>query len=493
MATYGTVTTNVPSVYTQRQIVFQWYQQSQDANNNRTTISWTLKGGGSSTSGIRCSQFKVKISGVEAYYSDAVVTLYNDTGISSGTWTIYHDSTGAASMSVYVEGAIGQTDGSYVVNSFASETFQLETIDRNVTVTQEILARTETTVRIQWRSNKVCDRVWYSIDDGATWSNPLSYSADTGWFDIAETLYPGAVYPIKVRVRAAASGYIVQSAAMLVRMYDYPYCADMPTFYIGSPFTLTIYNPMGRTVAVTFIADDDTEILPSYTTQGTSLAWTVTSAFSTALYNSIPTKSTGVYKIKCVYTDAGGVTHTDTRGSATSLYNIVANDCLPIIGTVAYEDTNSTVIALTQNNQDIVRNRSLVRYSASGISALHGATITGVSVTVNGNTHALTYAQGSATGGTWTINSASNVEAVFAATDSRGTTVTKSIEITIINWTAPTAIIALSRHDNFYTATDIRVDASYASINGNNQIHKTLLKQQRGFFPLWDETDSLPI
>ena len=144
--------------------------------------------------------------------------------------------------------------------------------------------------------------------------------------------------------------------------------------------------------------------------------------------------------------------------------------CLPSIGSVAYQDTNSTTIALTGNNQDIVRSHSVVQFSASSLSAQKSATVVSCSVKVNGNTYNLTLSGSSATGGNATINSGMSLEAVFTVTDSRGLTATKSITVNMLDWYIPSAIISLHRQNNYYSETDFLVDADFASINGNNAV-----------------------
>ena len=53
-------------------------------------------------------------------------------------------------------------------------------------------------------------------------------------------------------------------------------------------------------------------------------------------------------------------------------------------------------------------------------------------------------------------------------TDSRGYTATITLKVQVLNWTAPTAIITLKRHNNYYSETDLKVDSNYASEIANN-------------------------
>jgi predicted outer membrane repeat protein len=249
---------------------------------------------------------------------------------------------------------------------------------------------------------------------------------------------------------------------MSVTTYAYPYATTMPNFTIGEQVTIGLYNPLGRTVTVNMIGADDSQI-SNDTVSGTSVVGFTHEVLVSRLYTSIPNSKSGTYKVKVTY---GTNISTKTGGT----YSVNANVCAPSIGSVAYQDTNSQTIALTGNNQDIVQNKSTPSYTASGLSALNGATISACSVSVNGTTINLTVSGNSATGTGGVIDSGQDIQAVFTVTDSRGLTATKSVTISMLDWITPSAIVTLARQDNFYTETDLTVDARFSSINGNNQI-----------------------
>ena len=69
---------------------------------------------------------------------------------------------------------------------------------------------------------------------------------------------------------------------------------------------------------------------------------------------------------------------------------------------------------------------------------------------------------------------------MFTVTDTRGLTGKKPMTINMLDWSAPSAIITLQRQSNFYTETDLTVDADFASINGNNQITITYQATKKG-------------
>jgi hypothetical protein len=63
-----------------------------------------------------------------------------------------------------------------------------------------------------------------------------------------------------------------------------------------------------------------------------------------------------------------------------------------------------------------------------------------------------------------------DVTATATITDSRGITATKDVTITMLAWSLPTAIITMQRQNNFYSETDITVDADYPSVDSKNWV-----------------------
>lgn len=331
----------------------------------------------------------------------------------------------------------------------------------NATVNQILIEKTETTVKIKWVSDSIIDYIWYSTDNGTNWSGIDVPDDSQGQYTISGLL-ADTTYNIKTRVRKKDTQQTTDSVALSVTTYDYPYATSMPDFVIGSEVSLNIFNPLKRQVTVTLLGADNSEISSVITTNTTVQGFNDSSSVN-ALYSSIPSAKSGSYKVKVVYG-----TNIDIKTGRT--YRVNENVCAPAIGSVSYSDTNSTIIALTGNNQDIVQNKSLVAYSASGLSAKKSASIVSCTVSINGTSHNLTVSGTGATGGSWAVDSASSIPAIFTVTDSRGLSVQKSVTLNMLKYAEPTAIITLQRHENIDSATDLKADAEYSSINGNNQI-----------------------
>lgn len=138
--------------------------------------------------------------------------------------------------------------------------------------------------------------------------------------------------------------------------------------------------------------------------------------------------------------------------------------------TVTYEDTNPDTIAITGNNQQIIRNQSTLRINITNAEAKKYATLQSLTIDINGTTYTGTISGTTGTIEVGTLDISENIQAPVRLTDSRGYTTTAPLIIQILNWELPTANITLGRQNNFYSETNITVDANYSSLDGNNTI-----------------------
>ena len=119
------------TAYSERYLTFSW-SATQDTAKNQSTISWSLKGaGGSTTSYYMSAPFSVVIAGEEVYQSDTRIQLKNGTTVASGTKTINHKTDGTKSFSASVKAAIYSGSN----NVSGSGTWDLKDIPRGATIT----------------------------------------------------------------------------------------------------------------------------------------------------------------------------------------------------------------------------------------------------------------------------------------------------------------------------------------------------------------------
>ena len=199
-----------------------------------------------------------------------------------------------------------------------------------------------------------------------------------------------------------------------------------------------------------------------------------TSTIANALYALIPNANT--YSNNISVTTYNGST---VIGTKTCPYNAKVANANPTFN-ATYLDSNSTTSGVTGNNQVIVRNKSTLRINVADAAALKSATLKTAKCVILGTTVTANISGTTATLNVGTINTSQNTTASVTVTDSRGNTTTKTLNIIVADWQAPSAIITLKRHDNYYSETDVNVDADYASVNGKNAITIQVRTQKQG-------------
>ena len=338
---------------------------------------------------------------------------------------------------------------------------ELTPIPRYASANQNLNNKTETTITMNWSSDSIIDYIWYSTNNGNTWVGINVTDGKSGSYTI-NALTANTNYMIKTRVRKKGTGLTTETDVLSVDTYAYPYCTSMPSLTIGSKLTLGFFNPLNRLITVNIIGADGSQISEN-TTDGTTISGYNDEMTKNRFYASIPNAKSGTYRVRVRY-----VNQVNTRTGGT--YTVNESECLPNIGVCSYLDTNSACTGLTGDNQKIIRNQSTVTIDASGITGQKGAQVSSCEVIVNAEMYSMVLSGDTATVSNIVIDSANNTQAQITVTDSRGLEFTKSLDIKMIDWELPTAIINLKRRNNFYSESDINVNANYASIDGANVV-----------------------
>lgn len=137
---------------------------------------------------------------------------------------------------------------------------------------------------------------------------------------------------------------------------------------------------------------------------------------------------------------------------------------------VEYEDSNSKTVAITENNQYIIRNNSTLKISVNNAQALNSATLKTITAVVNGNAYTGTLSGSTGTINVGVVNISHDTEVAVKIVDSRGNVGQKEITVLVYDWTLPSAIIKLNRKSNYYSESILNVNANYASIGGKNEV-----------------------
>lgn len=170
------------------------------------------------------------------------------------------------------------------------------------------------------------------------------------------------------------------------------------------------------------------------------------------------------------YTVYAGVTTYDSTtslgySSVKATLSIVNANPIFTVDNVTYADTDTSVVAITEDDQLIVQNKSNLVVTLTSAEGLKGATIEKYELNLNLVTKTATVA-GKVTFGK--VNSTQDLELSVTVTDSRGFTSKITKTISMVAYSPPSAIVTLERLNNYEEETYLTVDGSVAYVNGKN-------------------------
>jgi hypothetical protein len=455
-----------------RSLKFSWSVDRTSIEQNYKKIYWSLVGSGSASGYIMAGDFKVIIDGETVYNSSGRIELRNGTVVASGYKILYHDTQGKKTFSASVESSIYE----YAVDNKGSGTWELPTIPRYVNITNfSVNKRDETSVICNWNLDATCNGWQYSVNGG-------------GWKDfdnsqaIINGLSPNTTYTFKVRIRRKDSGLWSETDTVKQTTYDYPHCTNSPNFTIGDALTLDFYNPLGRTFSVIGYSKVDNSGIFGDETNKTRLVGFNDEIQKGFQYASIPNAQEGEYKVVVEY---NGVKRTRDSGNK---YKVRGTE-VPTINAFSYFDDNDDVVAITQNNQHIVQNKSILKASFEAATPNFGAgSIAKYIVECNGKREEVTAAGNHPLG---TVDGVRNCDLTLTVVDSRGLSATKTIDVTMIAYSEPSAVVTLERKNNHEDETYFSVDGSVSSVDGKNTMaieyrYKALNGEYNSFEPIGD-------
>ena len=198
-----------------------------------------------------------------------------------------------------------------------------------------------------------------------------------------------------------------------------------------------------------------------------------TSTIADNIYAQIPNSTVANGTIEV--TTYSGSTTVGTKSCDFAAHAVNVNPTF----SAAYLDTNSTTVGITGNNQKIIQNKSTLQINATSLSAKKSASLSSIKAVINGTTYTTTISGTTATFDIGTLNISSNITAAIILTDSRGLTATNNLNIQMLQWSTPTAIITAERESNFYNPTTVKADANYSSLDGHNTIEILMRYKKR--------------
>lgn len=427
---------------------------------NSSTIKWTLSSVDGNETYYATGPTTVIINGTTVYSSGRV--KWTDKvfpaakGSKSGEVTISHANDGTKTINVSFSTAIYTS----TVTTY-SASWTLDSIPRYATSNQSLNTKTETTIIMNWSSDSTVDYLWYSLDNGSSWSGINVTDGKSGTYTISG-LSPNTTYKVKTRIRRKDSQLTTDSTALSVTTYGYPYCTDSPNFILGNAVTLKFYNPLGRTFKF-YIIGNGTQINEDYDCSSTTYTGITSTTTSVPyLYATIPNATSGKYKVKVVYGD-----HTHTRDNGNT-YTIKESECYPTFTSFTYKDTNDTVAKVTGSNQILVQGVSSVSVEipvANKMVAKNSATPNKYIATIDSTNKTLSYSSTSAVSvAMGTISTSGTKRISVTAYDSRGLPKTAHKDVTVYEYSKPIINVSAKRLNNFEATTTLQVSGSYSRL-----------------------------
>lgn len=142
-------------------------------------------------------------------------------------------------------------------------------------------------------------------------------------------------------------------------------------------------------------------------------------------------------------------------------------DAAPELGVVSYEDTNAATVAVTGDKSRIIQNHSTLSVTVPTATAKKGATIASYAIAFGGVTKTVAAAGAVSLGA---VDVSYSQPLTVTATDSRGLTASQSVQVTVDDYSAPTAVIDLHRLNNFEPTTYITAHSRYSYLSGKNAV-----------------------
>lgn len=194
---------------------------------------------------------------------------------------------------------------------------------------------------------------------------------------------------------------------------------------------------------------------------GGSYEMRLTDSERTALRNASKNSQT----LKVTYVLKTTIDGTAYYSRADRKMNVVG--AAPELGAVSYEDTNAATVAVTGDKSRIVQNHSTLTVTIPTATAKKGATIASYAIAFGGVSKTVTAAGAVSLGA---VDVSYSQALTVTAKDSRGFTASQSVQVTVDDYSAPTAVIDLHRLNNFEPETYITASARYSYLNGKNAV-----------------------
>lgn len=362
--------------------------------------------------------------------------------------------------------------------NYTSSTFNLYVAPAYTSITKFAISKISgyeglTSVRVDWSTANTCDTVWYSTDNGSTWTAKLANSS-SGSFNITN-LKPGKSYDFKLKVRRLDSQLITESSVVTQSTYA---ANNITTTNIditnGKSLSVTALNPSGASCQIRLETVIDGEIISRFTKQGLSATFTEEEINSLLQYCT----NHSSFTIRVV-ADTLNDTEIVYSSFVSGTYTIINSE--PEFSNFSFLDNNLDVVNITENNQVLVKNKSILKViisESNKMVAKNYATANRYDITCANRSSSITYSDLEIASELGTIANVGNISCNVKAVDSRNLTKLVTKQIQVVDYFTPTMIYSIGRVNNFENNTLIKLNGSFAKVLVDDKVKNTIVSTQ---------------
>lgn len=418
-------------------------------NTSEISFSFTIYKASYSWSNWKSITYSISINGtsysgtIPSYSAGSTLT------IRTGSQTIGHNSNGTKSINYSFSVNDGSGQSYTCGNASASGSMNLSTIPRYAKASISLNSKTINSVKLNYSADATIDGIWVS-KNGGEWESGYALSSPIN----ISGLSPNTKYTLKIRVKRADSQLYSESNSIEVTTHQIATLSSVPNVNIGSAHTITWANPSGASTSLKLCKTDNSVIIDYGTVTGTSKAITPTAS---KIYPLTPNSNT--YKARYILTTtANGKSYTNSKD-----FTFTVTNSNPTFNNFTYQDTNTTITALTGNNQILVNGYSNVKATistANKATAKNSATMKSYKLLIGTKNTTANY--NASADVNMSINQVNNNVIDLYAIDSRGNSTKVSKTATIKKYSnIKIKSLSATRQNNIGTITTLNFEGEF--------------------------------
>ena len=418
-------------------------------NTSEISFSFTIYKASYSWSNWKSITYSISINGtsysgtIPSYSAGSTLT------IRTGSQTVSHNSDGTKSINYSFSVNDGSGQSYTCGNASASGSMNLSTIPRYAKASISLNSKTVNSVKLNYSADATIDGIWVSKNGGA-WESGYALTSPIN----VSGLSPNTKYTLKIRVKRLDSQLYSESNSIEVTTHQIATLSSVPNVNIGSAHTITWANPSGASTSLKLCKTNNSVIIDYGTVTGTSKAITPTAS---KIYPLTPNSNT--YKARYILTTtANGKSYTNSKD-----FTFTVTNSNPTFNNFTYQDTNTTITALTGNNQILVNGYSNVKATistANKATAKNSATMKSYKLLIGTKNTTANY--NASADVNMSINQVNNNVIDLYAIDSRGNSTKVSKTATIKKYSnIKIKSLSATRQNNIGTITTLNFEGEF--------------------------------